>query len=152
MPLSLHPVRDQGPGQRSLSPSDFPEGREEYGSLLQGGPQGVSLLLLLPTASKYAGRVRGAARVSARLQAAEGKARGRAYLTRKPSGLGSELPRSCALSAQRTCRNWAAAPSAPRPRPGPAQSPAPCRGGAHASRLPQGLGANVLAPGGVFNS
>lgn len=95
-------------------------------------PQGVRLLLLLPTASKYAGRVRGAARVSARTQAAEGEVRGGAYLTRKPSGLGAVPPRSCARSAQRTCRNWAAAPSAPRPRPGPAQSPAPCRGGAHA--------------------
>lgn len=81
MPLSLHPVRDQGPGQRGLSPSDFPEGSTEYGRLLQRGPPGVSLLLLLPTASKYAGRVRGAAGVSARTQAAEGEARGSAYLT-----------------------------------------------------------------------
>lgn len=148
MPFSLYPVGDQGPRQRGLSPSDFPEGNAEHGRLLQRGPQRVRLLLLLPTASKHAGRVQGAARVSARTQAAEGEARGGAYLTRKSSELGAAPPRSCAPSAQRTCRNWAAAPTAPRPRPGPAQGPAPCRGGAHASRLPHGLGANVLARGG----
>lgn len=129
MLLSVHPAGDQGPGQRRLSPSDFPEGSAgAWGGSSNVDPRGRwSLLLQLPTASKYAGRVRGTARVSARTQAVEGEARGSAYLTRKPSGLGARrcTARSYAPSAQRTCRDWAAAPTALRPRPAPAQGPAP---------------------------
>jgi len=95
MPLSLHPAGDQRPGQRRLSPSDFPEGRAEHGRLLQRRPQGVSLLLLI--ASKYPERVRGAARVSARTQAAEGRGERRRLPAYKPSGLRVARPRSCAL-------------------------------------------------------
>lgn len=101
LPLSLHPVGDHGPGQRSHKPAYFPKGRAEGGGLLHCRPQGERFPLLLQPASEGAERMRSAAGDSEHTQAPG--MRGEEALTRP------ESRRRSALHGQGSC----ARPSAP---------------------------------------
>lgn len=130
------PRETSGPRSRGSAPRASQKGGRRVGGSFISDPKGTASRSCHP-------RPQRARKESGAQRAAEDEGRGGAYRTGQRWVLGGVRSRR---SARRTCRDRAAAPPAPRPRPGHAPATPP-RGGAHAPRLPSGLGASVRAPG-----